>query len=78
MFIMRAYIIAGIAICPLLKMKGEEAIAIACAAFCIPTSMVMVLLVARLHLLCRAKNELHSMARSMRRDTVRPKIKKLS
>jgi hypothetical protein len=33
---------AGIAISPLLKMNGEDAIAIACAAFCIPTSIDIV------------------------------------
>ena len=33
---------AGMAISPLLKMKGENAMAIAWAAFCIPTSMTMV------------------------------------
>lgn len=37
-----AYIIAGIAISPLLKMNGEVAIAMACAAFCIPTSITIV------------------------------------
>ena len=33
---------AGMAISPLLNMKGENAMAIAWAAFCIPTSMTMV------------------------------------
>ena len=33
---------AGIAILPSLKTNGLEAIAMACAAFCIPTSMTMV------------------------------------
>ena len=41
-FIRSAYIIAGIAISPLLKMNGEVAIAMACAAFCIPTSITIV------------------------------------
>ena len=34
--------IAGTAITSLLKMNGEDATAIACAAFCIPTSIMMV------------------------------------
>lgn len=42
--------IAGMAITPLSKMNGLEAMAIACAAFCIPTSMTMVRLVLVLNL----------------------------
>ena len=41
---------AGRAISPLLKMKGEEAIAMACAAFCIPTSITIVRLTEALNL----------------------------
>ena len=37
-----AYIIAGIAISPLLKMNGEVAIAMTCAAFCIPNPITIV------------------------------------
>ncbi len=33
---------AGIAISPLLNIKGDVAMAIACAAFCIPTSITIV------------------------------------
>ena len=40
-----AYIIAGNAISPLLKINGDDAMAMACAAFCMPTSMTMVRLV---------------------------------
>ena len=70
--------IAGIAISPLLKMNGDEAIAIACAAFCIPTSIVIVLLTALLHLLILANVELQSIANSISNEIVKPNIRKLS
>ena len=69
---------AGIAISPLLKINGDEAIAMACAAFCMPTSIIMVLRIAVLHPLMRDKIELQNMARSIRRVMVIPNTAKLS
>ena len=57
---MSAYIMAGIAISPLLNMKGDDAMAIACAAFCIPTSMTMVLPALGLSRPMRVRPRLHT------------------
>ena len=71
-FISSAYIIAGIAISALLKMKGEVAIVMACAAFCIPTSMIIVLLTAVFDFVILDNRELHSIAANIRIATVNP------
>ena len=70
--------IAGIAISPLLKMKGELAIAIACAAFCIPTSIMMVLLTAVLDFVIRDSKELHVIANNIKAVIVIPMTAKFS
>ena len=57
--------IAGNAISPLLKMNGEEAMAIACAAFCIPTSITIVRLTALPKPPRRDRAELHAIANRM-------------
>lgn len=72
-FIRSAYIIAGIAISPLLNIKGELAMEMACAAFCIPTSMTIVLLTAVLDFVILDSNELHSIAANIKAATVNPK-----
>ena len=78
MFIISAYIIAGIAISLLLKIKGDVAMAMACAAFCIPTSMTMVLLTAVFDFVILDSKELHSIAANIRIAIVIPNIAKLS
>ena len=72
MFIISAYIIAGIAISPLLNMNGDVAIAIACAAFCIPTSITIVRRAASLSFPARDSSELHSMLAIMSRMHAMP------
>lgn len=64
--------IAGIAISPLLKMNGELAMAMACAAFCIPTSITIVLLTAILDLVIHDNVELHNIANNINAVTVNP------
>ena len=64
--------IAGIAISPLLKMKGELAMAIACAAFCIPTSITIVLLTAVPDFVIHDNVELHNIANNINAVTVNP------
>ena len=70
--------IAGIAISALLNMKGELAMAIACAAFCMPTSMMMVLLTAVPDFVILESNELHAIAANIKTLIVNPKTAKLS
>lgn len=77
-FIKRAYIIAGIAISLLLKIKGDVAMAIACAAFCIPTSMTIVLLTAVFDFVSLDNSELHNIAANIRNVIVTPSTAKLS
>lgn len=64
---------AGRAISPLLKMKGEEAIAMACAAFCIPTSITIVRLTEELNLPILDMPELHAIATTISIAADRPK-----
>ena len=68
---------AGNAISPLLKISGDDAIAMACAAFCIPTSMTIVRLTAVLEPLMRDKPPLHSMASRMSNAPDNPNNAKL-
>lgn len=70
--------IAGIAISALLNMKGELAMAIACAAFCIPTSMTMVLLTAVPDFVMRESKELHIIAANIKIVIVSPNTAKFS
>ena len=53
---------AGSAISPLLNMKGDDAIEIACSGFCIPTSITIVRLVASLNLPILDMHELQAIA----------------
>ena len=69
---------AGRAISPLLKMKGDDAIAMACAAFCIPTSMTSVRLIASLNLPIRDMHELHTIAITISIAADSPKDAKFS
>ena len=69
---------AGRAISPLLKMKGDDAMAIACAAFCIPTSITIVRLTASLNLPILDMHELQAIAISISIATERPKEAKFS
>ena len=78
MFISNAYIIAGIAISPLLNISGDEAIAIACAAFCIPTSITMVRRTPAVNLPTRERRELHSIATTIKAVAATPKMLKFS
>ena len=77
-FIKRAYIIAGIAISLLLKIKGDVDMAMACAAFCIPTSMTIVLLTAVFDFVSLDNSELHNIAANIRNVIVTPSTAKLS
>ena len=70
--------IAGIAISALLNMKGELAMAIACAAFCMPTSMMMVLLTAVPDFVILESKELHAIAANIKTPIVNPKTAKFS
>ena len=70
--------IAGIAISALLNMNGELAMAIACAAFCIPTSITMVLLTAVPDFVILESNELHPIAANINIVIVSPNTAKLS
>ena len=70
--------IAGIAISALLNMKGELAMAIACAAFCIPTSITMVLLTAVFDFVILESRELHVIAANINIVIVNPNTAKLS
>lgn len=70
--------IAGIAISALLNMKGELAMAMACAAFCIPTSMTIVLLTAVLDFVIRESIELHVIAANIKIVIVNPNTAKFS
>ena len=70
--------IAGIAISGLLKIKGDVAMAIACAAFCIPTSMIIVLLTATVDFVILESIELHNIANNIKIVTVNPKTAKFS
>ena len=78
MFIIRAYIIAGIAILPSLKTKGLPAIAMACAAFCIPTSIMIVLLSLAMSLKRKHSPAAAAIAHSRRTVVARPRVWKLS
>ena len=69
---------AGIAISALLNMKGELAMAIACAAFCIPTSITMVLLTAVFDFVILESRELHVIAANINIVIVNPNTAKLS
>jgi hypothetical protein len=64
--------IAGIAISLLLNMNGELAMAIAWAAFCIPTSITIVLLTATLDFVIHDNVELHNIANNIKTVTVTP------
>ena len=70
--------IAGNAISPLLKIKGELAIEIACAAFCIPTSMTMVLLTAVFDFVALDNKELHNIAAKIKAVIVIPRTAKFA
>ena len=70
--------IAGIAISALLNMKGELAMAMACAAFCIPTSMTMVLLTAVPDFVMRESKELQVIAANIKIVIVNPNTAKFS
>lgn len=70
--------IAGIAISALLNIKGELAMAMACAAFCMPTSMTMVLLTAVPDFVIRESKELHIIAANINAVIVNPSTAKLS
>ena len=70
--------IAGIAISALLNIKGELAMAMACAAFCMPTSMTIVLLTATLDFVIRESNELHNIAANINALIVSPRTAKFS
>ena len=70
--------IAGIAISALLNMKGELAMAMACAAFCMPTSMTMVLLTAVLDFVILESIELHVIAANINIVIVNPSTAKFS
>ena len=54
-------------------MKGEEAIAMACAAFCIPTSITIVRLTEALNLPILDMPELHAIATTISIAADRPK-----
>ena len=69
---------AGRAISPLLKMNGEDAIAMACAAFCILTSITIVRRTAGVNLPKRDRVELPTMDRSMSSNTELPNTMKLA
>ena len=73
-FISSAYIIAGSAISPLLNIKGDDAMAIACAAFCMPASMTIVRRAALSLPAARDKMELPPIASRMRRAAEVPSI----
>lgn len=66
------------AIRPLLKMKGEKAMAMAWAAFCMPTSMTMVRRTAGENPPRRESNELHSIASKTSEAVAIPRTAKLS
>lgn len=70
--------IAGIAISALLNMNGDVAMAIACAAFCMPTSMTMVLLTAVPDFVILESKELHAIAANINMLIVNPNTAKLS
>lgn len=59
-------------------MNGDVAMVIACAAFCIPTSMIIVLLTAVFDFVILDKRELHSIAANIKIATVNPNIAILS
>lgn len=65
-------------ISPLLKTNGDEAMAIACAAFCIPTSIIIVRRVAVFTLLARERSELASIAARISIVQAMPCVVKLS
>ena len=69
---------AGMAISPLLKINGEVAMAMAWAAFCIPTSMTIVRRTAGVEPPSRESRELHSMASRMRAPAASPRTDRLS
>ena len=69
---------AGMAISPLLKINGEKAIAMACAAFCIPTSMTIVLRTAGVKPDKRESSELQSIAARIREAVASPSRAKFS
>ena len=69
---------AGMAISPLLKIKGDEAIAMACAAFCMLTSIIIVRRTALFVPARRERMELHSIAKRISKPVARPTIVKLS
>ena len=77
-FISSAYIIAGIAILSSLKIKGDEAMAIACAAFCIPISIIMARRAAVLILNARDRSEPQDIVTMMSRAQAVPKVAMLS
>ena len=77
-FISKAYIIAGIAISPLSNMNGEVAMAIACAAFCIPISITIVRRTASVSFPTRESSELHVMLAIMSKAHASPVRVKLS
>ena len=59
-------------------MKGELAMDIACAAFCIPTSMTMVLLTAVFDFVALDNKELHNIAANIKAVVVIPSTAKFS
>lgn len=69
---------AGIAISPLLKINGDVAMAIACAAFCIPTSITIVRRTALPNFTIRERSELHAMVASIRAVMAVPRMAKIS
>lgn len=69
---------AGMAIALSLKMKGLDAIAIACAAFCIPTSITIVFCSLPLSFVSFDKRAPARMERISRAVTEPPRIAKLS
>ena len=69
---------AGMAISPLLKMKGEVAMAMAWAAFCIPTSITMVRLTASEKPPKRERRELQSIAPRIMHAAATPNTLKFS
>ena len=70
--------IAGIAISSLLNMTGDFAMAMACTAFCIPTSMTMVLLTAVPDFVMRESKELQVIAANIKIVIVNPNTAKFS
>lgn len=77
-FMSKAYIMAGNAISPLLNMNGDEAIAIACAAFCIPTSITIVRCMVLSKCPTRDRSELHKIANRISRVADAPNTMKLA